>query len=65
MISLNGLPMIPVTDDTSTCEHEDCPRVAVMDDYCDAHYEIYFCECGRRLEDSWGSPGDNLCRACD
>lgn len=32
---------------------------------CLACVEYNFCECGQRLEDAWGSPGDGFCRRCD
>lgn len=31
---------------------------------CDECYEHYYCECGARLEDSYGSPGDGFCVRC-
>ncbi len=46
------------------CEHEDCPESAVEKDYCEKHYEHYFCECGTRLEDYTGTPGDGFCWKC-
>lgn len=47
------------------CEHEQCSEPVVEKDYCQEHIEHYYCECGQRLEDSYGSPGDGLCRKCD
>jgi hypothetical protein len=48
------------------CEHKDCPELALSHyDFCDAHVDHYYCECGQRLEDSYGQPGDGLCRKCD
>lgn len=32
--------------------------------FCDDCYENYHCECGQRLEDSYGSPGDGFCIKC-
>lgn len=46
------------------CEHGDCQDEAVFDDYCETHAEHYFCECGQRLEDSHGTPGDGFCTMC-
>jgi hypothetical protein len=34
-------------------------------EFCDTCYEHNYCECGQRLEDAAGSPGDGLCRGCD
>ncbi len=34
-------------------------------DMCESCYEYNYCECGNRLEDSYGEPGQGLCRACD
>jgi ssDNA-binding Zn-finger/Zn-ribbon topoisomerase 1 len=31
---------------------------------CEACYEHNFCECGNRLEDSYGSAGDGFCIRC-
>lgn len=31
---------------------------------CDECYENNFCECGARLEDAYGSPGDGFCVRC-
>lgn len=33
--------------------------------YCDDCYSHHFCECGNKLENEYGSPGDGLCRSCD
>lgn len=46
------------------CEHDDCVLEAVEGDYCAAHHEHYFCECGTRLEDAAGTPGDGFCARC-
>ena len=32
---------------------------------CDKCEAYYYCECGARLEDSVGTPGDGFCRKCD
>jgi hypothetical protein len=53
------------TKEYRPCEHPDCNDAVVDDDYCETHLEYYFCECGQRLEDAAGSPGDGLCRKCD
>ncbi len=47
------------------CEHcntEIDPRH--NDEYCTDCYMELYCECGQRLEDSWGSPGDGFCVMC-
>jgi hypothetical protein len=31
---------------------------------CDKCHENAYCECGNRLEDSYGSPGDGFCTEC-
>jgi len=31
---------------------------------CDKCQEEHYCECGNRLEDSYGSPGDGFCIKC-
>lgn len=31
---------------------------------CDSCYEEHFCECGTRLEDTYGQPGDGFCISC-
>ncbi len=51
----------------ATCEHDGCNEVLGKydKDFCDEHYAYYYCECGTRLEDAAGSPGDGLCRGCD
>lgn len=33
--------------------------------FCAPCAEYNFCECGIRLENGWGSPGDGFCRRCD
>lgn len=50
---------------TSQCEHGECTtQTSGREDYCEEHYEHYFCECGTRLEDASGSPGDGFCKMC-
>ncbi len=56
-----GVPAEPVY--CEICETEINPKQD--DDYCEACYTEHFCECGQRLEDAYGSPGDGLCRKCD
>jgi hypothetical protein len=46
------------------CEHDDCPENAVEKDYCEKHFEHYYCECGTALEDYAGTPGDGFCWKC-
>lgn len=44
---------------------EECDMLAETDNgMCLKCDELHFCECGQRLEDSYGSPGDGLCRKC-
>lgn len=31
---------------------------------CDECYSDLYCECGQRLEDAYGSPGDGFCIKC-
>lgn len=33
-------------------------------EYCQSCHEHRFCECGQRLEDAYGSPGDGFCIRC-
>lgn len=55
----------------SYCEECDQPTDSYYKSYgakfyiCDKCQEHLFCECGQRLEDEYGSPGDGLCRKCD
>jgi hypothetical protein len=58
---------LKVVDPTAyRCGHDDCPGHALAGyDYCEDHVDHYCCECGQRLEDYYGSPGDGLCRRCD
>ncbi len=51
-------------EDKNICEHKDCNEEVVENDYCETHYEFYYCECGQMLEDSYGSPGDGFCIKC-
>lgn len=32
--------------------------------YCDSCYDHHFCECGNKLEDAYGSPGEGFCGNC-
>lgn len=32
--------------------------------HCDDCYNKFYCECGQRLEDSYGTPGDGFCISC-
>lgn len=44
---------------------EECEAdIGLQDTYCDACHEHHFCECGQRLEDAWGTPGDGFCARC-
>ena len=44
---------------------EECDKNIGLDlNYCDECHEHLFCECGSRLEDSYGSPGDGFCTRC-
>lgn len=46
---------------------EDCEIVIEPNrdmDLCDTCWDEIYCECGQRLEDSYGSPGDGFCITC-
>lgn len=43
---------------------EECDKPNGLDSICDECQEHYYCECGVRLEDAYGSPGDGFCRRC-
>ena len=50
------------------CHCESCDKEVGLysrPNLCDECYEYNYCECGQRLEDSYGSPGDGFCRKCD
>lgn len=47
---------------TRSCEH--CGADSRFEDYCDECHWHFYCECGQELCDSYGSPGDGLCRRC-
>ena len=47
------------------CEKEVAKKEDLQDGMCDECYEFNYCECGNKLEDEYGTPGDGLCRACD
>lgn len=44
---------------------EECNVETGLESMCEDCYTHHFCECGQRLEDSMGSPGDGFCRKCD
>lgn len=48
---------------TGACE--ECGIETGLEALCQPCYDHFYCECGVRLEDSYGSPGDGLCRRCD
>jgi hypothetical protein len=48
-----------------TQQCEECETETGLETLCEACNEYYYCECGTRLSDEMGSPGDGLCRACD
>jgi len=39
----------------------ECEIETGLETICQECQEYYFCECGQRLEDSYGSPGDGFC----
>jgi len=44
---------------------EECEKEMEEDhEICDECNEYFFCECGQRLEDEWGTPGDGFCIQC-
>jgi len=44
---------------------EECEaNIGLRLNLCDSCHENAFCECGNRLEDSYGSPGDGFCGNC-
>jgi len=44
---------------------EECGiRADLGQELCDECHEHLICECGNRLEDSYGSPGDGFCIMC-
>lgn len=43
---------------------EECGKENGLDAVCEECHENLFCECGQRLEDSYGSPGDGFCLRC-
>jgi len=46
---------------------EECDKVIEPNrdmDLCDECWNTLYCECGQRLEDAWGSPGDGFCIKC-
>jgi hypothetical protein len=47
-----------------SCEECDCYKQNVYQNICDECLEENYCECGQRLEDSWGSSGDGFCIRC-
>lgn len=47
-----------------TCE-ETVPVDELNEDMCQSCHEHHYCECGIKLEDSMGTPGDGMCRKCD
>jgi len=49
------------------CEH--CKKIIEAnsfqkDDLCDDCFWHFHCECGQKLEDSYGSTGDGFCVRC-
>jgi hypothetical protein len=46
------------------CFQKGCNEEEAEAGYCDKHYEFYYCECGQKLEDWWGTAGDGLCVKC-
>ncbi len=60
-----------VDNNTSKIEQifcEECETDITEDrfdnDLCEKCHEQFYCECGQRLEDSYGSPGDGFCIRC-
>ncbi len=47
------------------CENCNKSKELHEDGLCEECYYYFHCECGVRLDDSYGNPGDGLCRKCD
>lgn len=43
---------------------EECRVDVGLETLCESCFEHLFCECGQRLEDSYGTPGDGFCVRC-
>jgi predicted amidophosphoribosyltransferase len=44
---------------------EECEKsIGLSSPLCDECDENLYCECGQRLEDSYGNPGDGFCIRC-
>lgn len=60
----------PVTSQLDQIHCENCNKDITDDvyrydnDLCLSCFENTYCECGNRLEDSYGSPGDGFCICC-
>lgn len=59
-----GLTKVEQTFICERCEQETPIRMLYDHDLCEPCYEWCYCECGRRLEDYWGQPGDGFCVKC-
>jgi len=44
---------------------EECEVENGLEVLCQTCYDNLYCECGQKLEDAYGSPGDGFCRKCD
>lgn len=52
---------------TKIYECEECGKTMESrgdHDLCETCDEKFYCECGQRLEDSYGTPGDGFCVRC-
>lgn len=47
-----------------TLHCEFCDVETGLYDICEPCHEHNYCECGQRLEDAYGTPGDGFCARC-
>ena len=52
----------PEIQECSTCGENFTTSVVDQDGQCDQCFN--YCECGQRLEDAYGEPGDGFCIGC-
>ncbi len=53
-------------DEYNYCEscEDHVDKRELNEGYCETCYEEHYCECGQKLEDSAGQPGDGFCIMC-
>lgn len=56
-------PDSPMELEKTICEEKDCNQETdgPHDEYCQEHYEFYYCECGRSLGEY---AGEGFCKRC-